>query len=171
MIHPFVVNWGNCWLTNLNIVLCCYMHMLRPFANPVACLRMLLVVVGSCSLKFETGQTFTQHDATTPKIVGPTMLGVITCVCTLFYSNFVTGLFINAFPQSQCITTKFILWLVPKKVHLITNDPVIDLSICVEVQTEINFTRIANCLNLLGHVICCLFIKLKHFFQSTEFQK
>ena len=32
------------------------MHMLRPFAHPVACLRMLLRVVGSCSLKFETGQ-------------------------------------------------------------------------------------------------------------------
>ena len=31
---------------------------MRPFAHPVACLRMLLRVVGSCSLKFETGQTF-----------------------------------------------------------------------------------------------------------------
>ena len=123
MIHPFAVNWGNCWPTNPNIVLCCYMHMLRPFAHPVACLRMLLRVAGSCFLKFETGQN-----------CWATMLGVITCVCTLLYSNFVTGLLINAFPQSQCITIKFILWLVPKKLHLITNDPVIDLSICVEVN-------------------------------------
>ena len=86
--------------------------MLRLFAHPVVCLRVLLRVVGSCSLKFETGQTFRGakgRNLTTPKIVGPTMLGVVTCVCTLLYSNFVTGLFINAFPQSQCITTKFIL--------------------------------------------------------------
>ena len=33
--------------------------MIHPFAaHPAACLRMLLRVVGSCSLKFETGQTF-----------------------------------------------------------------------------------------------------------------
>ena len=32
--------------------------MLRPFGHPVACLRMLLRVVGSCCPKFETGQTF-----------------------------------------------------------------------------------------------------------------
>ena len=32
--------------------------MLRLFAHPVVCLRVLLRVVGSCSLKFETGQTF-----------------------------------------------------------------------------------------------------------------
>ena len=32
--------------------------MLRPFAHPVECLRMLLRVVGSCCPKFETGQTF-----------------------------------------------------------------------------------------------------------------
>ena len=32
--------------------------MLRPFEHAVACLRMLLRVVGSCCPKFETGQTF-----------------------------------------------------------------------------------------------------------------
>ena len=32
--------------------------MLRPFEHPVACLRMLLRVVGSCCPKFDTGQTF-----------------------------------------------------------------------------------------------------------------
>ena len=46
----------HCWPTNPNIVLCCYM--LRPFAHPVACLRMLLRVVESCCPKSETGQTF-----------------------------------------------------------------------------------------------------------------
>ena len=42
----------------------------------------LLRVVGSCCAKFETGQTFSyvQTDATTPKIVGLTMLGVVASV-------------------------------------------------------------------------------------------
>ena len=52
------------------------------------------VLLGVFSLKFETGQTFrgaNGRNLTTPKIKidGPTMLGVITCVCTLLYSNFV----------------------------------------------------------------------------------
>ena len=44
----------------------------------------LLYVVGSCCAKFETGQTFShgQRDATTQNIVEPTMLGVVTSVCT-----------------------------------------------------------------------------------------
>ena len=48
--------------------------MLRPFPHPVAC----------CCAKFETGQTFSyeQTDATTPHIVGPTMLLVVASVCT-----------------------------------------------------------------------------------------
>ena len=50
---------------------------LGPFAHPVA------RVVRSCCAKFETGQTFSyaQTDATTPNIVGPTMLGVVASVC------------------------------------------------------------------------------------------
>ena len=44
-------------------------YMLCPFAHLVAC----------CCAKFETGQTlsYVQTDATTPNIVGPTMLGVV----------------------------------------------------------------------------------------------
>ena len=46
--------------------------MLRPFAHPVACLRMLFRVVGSCSLKFETGQTFRRANGRNqpPKLLG-----------------------------------------------------------------------------------------------------
>ena len=48
--------------------------MLRPSSHPVAC----------CCTKFKTGQTFghVQTYATTPDIVGPTMLGVVACVCS-----------------------------------------------------------------------------------------
>ena len=39
--------------------------------------RLFALTVVCCCAKFETGQTFSyvQTDATTPKIVGPTMLG------------------------------------------------------------------------------------------------
>ena len=38
--------------------------------------------VGSCCVRFETGQTFNylQTDATSPNIIGPTMLGVVAFV-------------------------------------------------------------------------------------------
>ena len=42
-------------------------------------------VVGSCRAKFENGQTFnyfTQTDASSANIIGPTMLGVVGSVCT-----------------------------------------------------------------------------------------
>ena len=50
---------------------------------------MLLRVVGSCCPKFETGQTFSyvQTDATTPKIVGLTMLGVVASVLAEVYKR------------------------------------------------------------------------------------
>ena len=43
---------------------------------------MLSRVVGSCCVRFETGQTFNylQTDATNPNIIGPTMLGVVAFV-------------------------------------------------------------------------------------------
>ena len=43
---------------------------------------MLSGVVGSCCVRFETGQTFNyfQTDATSPNIIGPTMLGVVGLV-------------------------------------------------------------------------------------------
>ena len=43
---------------------------------------MLSRVVGSCCVRFETGQTFNylQTDATSPNIIGPTMLGVVAFV-------------------------------------------------------------------------------------------
>ena len=46
--------------------------MLRPFGHPVACLRMLLRVVGSCCPKFETGQTFRRAKLTysNPAVTG-----------------------------------------------------------------------------------------------------
>ena len=50
---------------------------------------MLLHVVRSCCTISETSQTFLSHvqtDATTPKIVGPTLLGVVVSICTLFKS-------------------------------------------------------------------------------------
>ena len=61
-------------------------YMSRSFAHPVACYCMLLSVVGSCCAKFETGRTFiyVQTDATTPNIVGPTMLGVFIEVLVKF---------------------------------------------------------------------------------------
>ena len=61
----------NCWPTTPNIV---GSYMLRPFAHPVVC----------CCAKFETGQTisYVKTDATTPNIVGPTMLGIVASVFT-----------------------------------------------------------------------------------------
>ena len=46
--------------------------MLRLFAHPVACFLMLFRVVGSCSLKFETGQTFRRANGRNqpPKLLG-----------------------------------------------------------------------------------------------------
>ena len=43
---------------------------------------MLSRVVGSCCVRFETGQTFNylQTDAKSPNIIGPTMLGVVAFV-------------------------------------------------------------------------------------------
>ena len=68
--------------------------MLRPFAHPVAC----------CCAMFETGQTFSQleTDATTPNIVGPTMLGVVASVCSQLYAtslriSFCPGTFAHGF--------------------------------------------------------------------------
>ena len=60
-----------CWPTTPNIVGC---YMLRPFAHPVVC----------CYANFETGQTisYVKTDATTPSIVGPTMLGIVASVFT-----------------------------------------------------------------------------------------
>ena len=54
--------------------------MLRSFSHPVACC--MSRVVGSCWVRFETGQTFNylQTDATSPNIIGPTMLGVLAFV-------------------------------------------------------------------------------------------
>ena len=51
-------------------------YMLRPLAHPVACYWELL--------RKETVQTFSyeQTDATTPNSVGPTMLGVVSSVCS-----------------------------------------------------------------------------------------
>ena len=55
--------------------------MLRPFANPVAFCCMLLRVVGSCCVKFESSQTFSyeQMDATAPNNVG-TLLCASVCL-------------------------------------------------------------------------------------------
>ena len=56
-----------CWPTTPNIVGC---YMLRPFAHPIVVLLRV----------FETGQTFSYvhaNGATTPNIVGPTMLEII----------------------------------------------------------------------------------------------
>ena len=62
-------------LLAINSEHCCMLHVLS------VCLPccMLLCVAGSCCAKFETGQMFScvQTDATTPNIVGPTMLGVV----------------------------------------------------------------------------------------------
>ena len=62
---------------------CGDLFVLRPFSYPVACCCILLLVVGTGCAKFETGQKFSQvqTDATTLKIVGPKMLGVIASVC------------------------------------------------------------------------------------------
>ena len=88
------------------VVACCVpLHTLLHVYASSCCV--LLGVVGQSLKPFKLLDL--QTDATTPNIVGPTTLEVITSVCTLLYSNFVTGLFLNAFPQSQCITTNFIL--------------------------------------------------------------
>ena len=62
--------------TLLDVTCCICLHM-WPCS-------MLFCAVGSCSAKFETGQTFSyvQTDTTTPNVVGPTMLGVVVSVCT-----------------------------------------------------------------------------------------
>ena len=57
---------------------CCILH--NAFVFTSCC--MLSRVVGSCCVRFETGQTFNylQTDATSPNIIGPTMLGVVVFV-------------------------------------------------------------------------------------------
>jgi len=57
---------------------CCILHVAFVFTS--CC--MLSSVVGSCCVRFETCQTFNylQTDATSPNIIGPTMLGVVAFV-------------------------------------------------------------------------------------------
>ena len=61
--------------------------MLRPFAHPVARCCVLLGVVGQ-SLKPENSFSgLVQRDATTPNIVGSTMLRVVACVLAVVYKR------------------------------------------------------------------------------------
>ena len=56
--------------------------MMRPFAHPVVCCYVLLGVIAQ-SLK----ASYVQTDATTPKIVGLTMLGVVMSVLAEVYKR------------------------------------------------------------------------------------
>ena len=120
-IHPFAVRGGSFNLLSpvqtkgnivgqqiptLYFVVTCYVP-LDTLLHVYACCCVLLGVVAQSLTPVKLLDV--QTDATTPNTVGPTMLEVITTVCTLLYYSFVTGLFLNAFPQSRCITTKFIL--------------------------------------------------------------
>ena len=63
----------HCWRITLNIAEC---YMLRPFAHSFACRWVLLGFASSACTQLDT-------DATTRKIVGATMFGVVASVCTL----------------------------------------------------------------------------------------
>ena len=77
---------------------------LPTLLNIPCCVRLhtLLHVVGSCSAKFNTGQTFSyvQTDPTTPNIGRPTMLGVVGSVCTWLLS---TDMITQCSPGAPCI--------------------------------------------------------------------
>ena len=77
---------------------------LPTLLNIACCVRLqtLLHVVGRCSAKFNTGQTFSyvQTDPTTPNIARPTMLGVVGSVCTWLLS---TDMITQCSPGAPCI--------------------------------------------------------------------